>query len=425
VSLLGGVARRSGTSIHSRWVSLGAIFLVLATSYADKQLLPLLLEPIKREFKLSDTMIGFLGGAPFTICFTISSIFLARMADYGNRKTILIASLAVWSMMTGLCGIVPGVALLFVMRMGVGFGEGGAIPPAYALAIANFPVSERGKIFSVFALAGPAGAFLALVGGGYVAQQWGWRAAFIAVSLMSVPVGLLALAVVREPRALEQGRERVAVQTASDDFRDLFRKRSFALLVAGVTTYSLFLFGPAAFMPTYLVRIMGIDLATAGATFGVASTSGAIAGALIAWIAIDRLKARDVRWLFWLPAVAMSLAWPACVVALVTQSIAVFTVMTTLMFVLLSAAVPSIGVAVQQLCGEHRRATATATYIITMNLVGGSLGSLLTGVLSDAFSQRFGATSLRYAMISMTTCLGLAALLFVTGARYVRHDAED
>lgn len=416
---------RSKELVDSRWLKLAAVFLVLATSHADKQILPLLLEPINREFQLSDTMAGLLGGAPFTICFALSSLVFARLADYGDRKKILIASLAVWSVMTGLCGVVPGVGLLFLMRMGVGVGEGGALPPAYSLAISYFPPSERGKIFSVFALASPAGGLMALVGGGFVAHQWGWRAAFIAVSIVSLPIGLFALTVLKEARTSVPIRGGLRLQTAVDDFRYLFRKRSFVLLVAGVTTYSLFFFGPVAFMPTYMVRILAVDLAAAGATFGLASSVGAVAGTLIAWVTIDRLNAHDMRWLFWLPAVAMTLSWPACIVALLTPSMAVFTVITTLMFALLSAAVPTIGVAAQQLCGERRRATATASYIIAMNLVGGSLGSLLTGVFSDLFAHRFGITSLRYAMITMTIALGLASLLFAAGARYVRQDRED
>jgi predicted MFS family arabinose efflux permease len=103
-------------SDKQRWSYLTILFLITTSCYIDRGVLTVLLEPIKHEFELSDRMLGLLGGAPFAICYAISSLPLARLADRTSHKNVLIGALIVWSLMTGLCGLAGSAAFLRPLR---------------------------------------------------------------------------------------------------------------------------------------------------------------------------------------------------------------------------------------------------------------------------------------------------------------------
>jgi len=132
---------------RQRWLFLTALFLIAVASYADRQLLPVLLEHIRIEYGLSDRMLGALGGAPFALCYAASCIPFARAADGGNRKLWLIIAFMLWTVMTVLCGFATSLAFLFVARMGVGVGEGGAVPVSRCTSAASSSFSNvsRGR----------------------------------------------------------------------------------------------------------------------------------------------------------------------------------------------------------------------------------------------------------------------------------------
>lgn len=412
-----------GLAPRTRWLFLAILFLIVTSSYADRHVLPVVLGQIKAEFHISDTMLGILGGTPFTICYVLFSLPFARAADHGNRKRVMLVALFIWSVATGLCGAATSLWILFVARMGVGVGEGGSIPPVQALLTDYFPPRDRGKAFAALSAAGTAGSFLALAGGGWLAAHFGWRGAFLGMALFSLPVAVLAALVLVEP-ARPAG-HRAAPTSFKADLLDLWRKPSFVYLIMGVAIYALYAWGPiTTFIPLYMTRHFGVELAHAGSTYGSSVAIGTLAGTALGAALIDRLQRRNVYWLLALPAWGMLATLPISVAAFSGGSITQFLLLNACIYALLSAVTPALAASVQFVCGEQRRATAAALFMMAINLVGATLGPLATGALSDALAPYFGADSLRYAMMLMGLPLVPAAMLFLRGAPRLANDAK-
>lgn len=122
-----------GNSFSYRWLALGILFCIYVFNFLDRQIFSILQEAIKTDLNLSDTKIGFLGGFAFALFYTTLGIPIARMADRYKRSRIISISLALWSLMTVLCGTARGFITLALTRIGVGVGEAGCSPPAHSL----------------------------------------------------------------------------------------------------------------------------------------------------------------------------------------------------------------------------------------------------------------------------------------------------
>ncbi|WP_339703824.1 MFS transporter [uncultured Sphingosinicella sp.] len=414
----------NGFSPARRWTMLAVLFLVSTVSFIDRSILQILLESIRREFEMSDRMLGLLSGAPFAICYAALSIPFGRAADRGNRKWLLIVALALWSVMTGLCGVAPTLTFLFFARMGVGAGEGGAVPPSHALIADYFPPGQRSRAFGILNMAATAGPLIAMVGGAWIAQLYGWRVAFLLMAGLSLPIGLLAAIVLKEParHALKAGK--AGGDGMMDEVRVLFRKRSFVFLLAGLTCYSLFTAGPMIFAPTYLVRVLEMDLVQGGAVFALATALGTIVGTIGGGHIGDKLAQRDERWLVWLPAAGMTLACPVAMAAFAVTSLVHVFILFFVLATLLMAAIPVLYSAVQHICGSQRRALASAIVMASLHAIGMTIGPLATGAISDFLAPAVGVVSLRYAIILMTSSLIPAIVCLCFAARTVRSDAE-
>jgi predicted MFS family arabinose efflux permease len=180
------------------------LFLVGASSYVDKNIIGVLLEQIKAEFHVSDAMLGLLSGISFALFYATFGIPVARWADRGDRKRVITIALLIWSAMTALCGLASTFWQLVLARFGVGAGEAGAMPPAHSLLADYYPPTERAGAIGVFMMCSPVGYAIGLVLGGFIAQHYGWRTAFISVGLFGVLIAPLTWFVLQEPRHLPQ-----------------------------------------------------------------------------------------------------------------------------------------------------------------------------------------------------------------------------
>jgi predicted MFS family arabinose efflux permease len=407
---------------RQRWAFLIILFLIAIASYADRQLLPVVLEQIRIEYDLSDRMMGALGGAPFALCYAASCIPFARAADGGKRKFWLVLAFVLWTAMTILCGFATSLVLLFIARMGVGIGEGGSIPVTHALVADYFPPDSRGKAFAVLSSASIIGGSVALIAGGWLANEYGWRMAFIVIGGASLPIGLLSALILREPPKPE--RKQGQRMSFMRDMSALKQKRSFMLLVFGFTIYSMVIYGPLTFVPAYLMRTMGLSVAAAGAAYGIASGIGTIIGSIAGGILLDRLVKRDPRWLAWWPAGSYALAAPVAWLAFSATTLNAFLIWIVVLMVIIFTALPAIFAAIQYVCGPNRRATASAILMASINAIGLTLGPLCTGIISDALAAAYAPFNLRYAMLVMSILFLPASILLALASRRLLADAE-
>jgi predicted MFS family arabinose efflux permease len=402
--------------------------LFLFVNYVDRYALSILLEPIKRDLDLSDTQIGLLTGAAFALIYSKLALPVARLAEHRNRMHVLLGAVLIWSVGTALCGVAGSFVGFFMARMLVGTGESGAIPPAHAMVGDAFTIERRGMALAILSFGGALGTALAPLIAGQLEQQIGWRDTFLVLGALGLPVGLLLLALVKDPpRGLSEGLAD-AVNPPPPMMvvmRRLLRRPAFALLIPamvalGLAEYSLFLW-----LPSYLVRMFGHSPAQVGTALSLYQGVPLLVGTLLGGLLSDRLVTRDRRWLAWLPSIACALVAgsAACVFLAHDYQLAL------LLLILPSTAcglylAPAYA-AIQALAGARSRATASAMLTFAVNLLGLGLGPLLVGGTSDLLYARFGADSLRYAFFLVPILYGVATLLFLLSARFVLEGIDE
>ena len=185
---------------HAYYV-LAMLFLVLAVSLIDRNILGILLEDIKADLNISDTQLGLLTGPAFAVTNAIAGIPLARLADRWSRRGIVAWGLLAWSVLTALQGLTRTFGMLLVTRIGVGVGEASTGPSAHSLISDYFPVRLRATAISVYTIGGHLGVWLAFLVGGWLSDAYSWRTALVAVGLPGIVLSFLFRFTVREPHA--------------------------------------------------------------------------------------------------------------------------------------------------------------------------------------------------------------------------------
>ena len=186
------------TSSYRRYMMF-MLLLVYVSSHIDRQIMGILIEPIKAEFALSDTQLGFLSGIAFAIFYATLGLPVALWADRGNRRNIIALAITIWSVMTALCGFVGNFLQLVLCRIGVGVGEAGSSPPSHSMISDLYPPEERSSALGVYALGVYIGVMLGFLIGGFVAEYVGWRYAFLIVGLPGIIIALFVRFTLIEP----------------------------------------------------------------------------------------------------------------------------------------------------------------------------------------------------------------------------------
>lgn len=199
------------------WYVLAMMFSVTALNVADRNILQVLLQPIKEEFQVSDTAMGLLVGTGFAVVHIFASLLIARWADRGVRRSIIAGGLLLWSGLTLISGLTRSYWQLLFARVGVSAAEGAGSAPAHSLLCDYFPLDRRARAMAIVGMGGIAGMGLGLALGGTIAELYGWRSAFF---VLGFPGILLAIAVrlsVREPERgrLDEGAAPVAARPAA------------------------------------------------------------------------------------------------------------------------------------------------------------------------------------------------------------------
>jgi MFS family permease len=408
-----------------QWSFLAVLFLVSTSNYVDRNIISVLLEPIKAEFGVSDTLLGLLTGISFAVFYATLGIPVARWADRGNRKTIITLSLTIWSVMTALCGLAQSFWQLALVRVGVGAGEAGALPPAQSLVADYFGPTRCGRALAIFMSSAMCGYLLGFVVGAHIATTYGWRAAFLIVGLPGLALAVLVQFVLHEPRTLPQFRPLTDSQEPiGATFRALLAKRAFVYLLIAMVIYFLIAYGAIVFLPSYMVRVLEVPLADVGTAYGSVSAVSSIIGTVLGGFLTDRLSKRNLAWLGWLPAAGLLLCWPLYEAMLLAPTFAMALTFAGLAGLALNAVIPAMFTCLLAICGSARRAMSVAVVFFFANLIGLGLGPVIAGALSDAFSAIHGPVGIRYALLIVMTLLLPGAWLLVMTGRHVAADVE-
>ncbi|MFO6448308.1 spinster family MFS transporter [Erythrobacter sp. NE805] len=410
---------------RQRWGFLAILFLVSTSSYMDRQIITIVLEPIKDEFRVSDARLGLLTGFSFAIFYATLGLPVARLADRANRRVIIGVALTVWSTFTVLCGFAQGFWQLAAARIGVGAGESGAIPPSQSLVADYFPPEQRGRALGLLMMSAMAGYLVAFVGGSQVAAAYGWRAAFIFVGVPGLALALLVFLGLSEPRTLP-GRAvpRRGGESIADSWRALRAKPGFTNLSAAMILYFFVSYGAVMFFPSFMMRVYGEELARVGLVFGAMSAVASVAGSILGGWAVDRLCARDRRWMCWLPGALLLATAPLQIIALLMPSFLAFVLVCFPPSLAIAALTPSLFTHLHAICGSPRRAASVAFMFFFANLIGLGIGPIVAGALSDHFTALQGPSGIRWSLVIVVLLFLPAGGLMLRAARSLETDIE-
>jgi predicted MFS family arabinose efflux permease len=410
-------------SASRRYYALFVLTLVCTANFFNRQVLTLLLEPIRHELSLNDTQVGFLTGIAFTFVNVSLSIPIARLADRWSRRKVIALAVTVWSAMTICCGLAQNFVQLFLARMGVGAGQAGGSPPCHALTGDLFARQQRSTAIAILLMSTPLGMALGFLWGGWALQAFGWRQAFILAGLPGLLIGALVFFTLPEPRKGMADGVRVALRQPpfGSTVRLLWSIRSLRNMTIASMLQTFLQMGLTLWVPSFLMRSYGLSPRAVGTGMALAFGIGLIVGTLVGGRLIDVLGRRDVRWQFWIPTVASVLA--------ATCSVAAFTGPPRDVFLLLGAQIvfgslfaSSMTAIAQSLVPIAVRATTIACVLFVINVVAIGIGPQVMGIVSDLLRASYGEDSLRITLIGSAMSALPAALFYFLASRTYRSD---
>ncbi|MDQ0462455.1 MFS family permease [Caulobacter ginsengisoli] len=414
-------------------VVLSLLLAAYTFNFIDRTILATIGPQIAEQLKLDNTQLGLLGGLYFALLYTILGIPVARLAERFSRVKIISISLVVWSGFTALSGFANNFVQLALCRFGVGIGEAGCSPASHSLISDYFEPRKRATALSIYSFGIPLGSMFGAVAGGWLAQEFGWRVAFMVVGLPGLILGVIVWLVMREPpRGHSEMPEHPVlaedvtpaapperlgfVKGMLHEFAELlsvaktlFTKWPVVNMVLGVTIASFGSYGSGAFVPRYFLTAFGkgygesewtwlqvfstpaghfaLGLAAVGLITGLVGGFSSGIGTLLGGLASDRLGKRNPVWYSLVPAFGLMIATPIYIAAYMQPD------WKAAALILLIPGVfhytylgPTFGV-VQNSVEPRRRATATALLFFFLNLIALGGGPPFTGWLIDVLSQ--------------------------------------
>ena len=402
------------------------LFLIGVFNAVDRHILVVLLEPIRLEFGASDAVMGALTGFAFVAFYALATVPIARLSDSRPRRVIVLAGLSFWSAMTAATGLATSLWHVAVARLGVGVGEASFLPAGMSMVSDRFPPARRALAIAALSAAYPVGIMTSLVVGSRMGAALGWRSTMLWLGLAGLALSAVVALTLAEPErgGAEEDRGDVELYSLRDTLRYLGGLSSIRHLGFGAALSFFASISVAAWSPTFLIRVHGLDLATAGTLLGPATGVGGITGLILGGSVAQRLARRDIRWLLWAPVMTELLALPFALVFLLLPDVRAAVPAYVGVTLFGGAMMGPVMASVQGIAKVRMRALAAALVSTTINLVGLGLGPFVAGALSDALEPRFGLESIRYALLG-TACVSLwAAFHFRLAARTVGEEFE-
>jgi MFS family permease len=411
-----------------RWYVLAVLAMSYAVYNLDRNVISVLIEPIKAEFGFNDGQLGLLTGFATTLPFALVCVPFGLLADRFNRKRLLIALIIGWSAMTGTSGIASSASLLFASRFGIGAFEAGFTPVSLSILTDTFPRNLRSTAMGVFSFGAPVGIFLGMAIGSLVASAYGWRSAFFAAGLPGLLLGLLIAATFVEAR---RGRydappgDCAGAAPLNKVFANLWRDPALFNLSVAMMCCAVFLSAVGVWTPSFLIRVYGLPIHHAGLAAaivsGVCGASGAVAGGTIA----DRIG-RHEEWRRLQVCTFGTCATIVCALGALLVADRLEMVLALLgLATFFGYFYLGIGYSIASaLAPLAMRATTVSLLLVVFNVISYGLGTAVVGVLSDAMSSWVGVRAIGFGMASTTVFSLLGVVHFRRTQTILRERAD-
>lgn len=420
------------------WYVVAILTLTYAVSFVDRQIMALMIEPIRRDLGISDTQVSLLIGLAFAIFYVLLGVPIGRMADRYSRRAIIASGIAIWCAMTAACGLARNYGQLFAFRLGVGVGEGSLGPAALSLISDYFPKRTRTRAIGVYNMGILLGIGLAMIVGGQVityvsnapplrlpmvGELYAWQTVFIVVGLPGLLMAVLMLTI-REP-SRKEGLSTEAGSAAHLSLAEvarylLDRWRMYGSHFLGLSAVALLAYALFAWIPTMFIRTWGWSIAEIGLAYGVVVLLAAPLSALVATWLSERLAAKGCR-------DAQMRATLIC--AIVAGASAIGAALAPSPWIAVVLLLPaSIGTTAATACAlgalmivtpNQMRAQASALYYLVVNVVGLTIGPTGVALFTDYVFR--DPLALRYSVMSISLgAVVFAAVLLVYNLRHFR-----
>jgi len=400
------------------------LLLSLAALFAsfDQQAFAVLLVPIQEDLKVSDAAMGVLTGTSFAVVYALLALPLARLADRTNRRNLLGAAVAVWSVATALCGVAVGYLQLLLARFAVAAGEAANAPTSMSLLGDLFGPGRRGTAIGFTVVGSALGVSLGAASAGYLSDRYGWRVALLAIGAPGLILSALIFLTLSEPRrgAMDAGTDDIAAPSLLEALRRCGRIRTVYPLALGLTLLQMCFHGWLIWVPPFLMRVHHLQATQMGALFGVIVAGGAV-GNLVAGRLSDHLSRRGARWRLYLCCAIVAVSLPLLTASSLIPDLGA-TVACLVAYTLMSGGlVTACAVTYVSIAPPSLRAVMTALMRALPMIVGG-LSPVLFGLVSDQLKPLFGDQSLRYALLLSPLMLALAGVSFFVASRTIERD---
>ena len=409
--------------------SLLVLFAINILNFYDRQVLSTLTEPVRKEFALSDTQIGWMTTA-FTLLYAVIGVPIGRLADRWNRKKLLASGVTVWSVLTASTAVAGSYGFLLFSRLGVAVGEAVCAPVGTSWLADLYPPHKRSGALALFMLGVPIGMSLSSFCSGPVAQAFGWRAAMVLAAgpaLLLIPALLTLHEPVRgaseshdparraseptEPRPSGSGFLQVSPWT-------ILRIRTLWWIIASGALFNFTMYAFAVFLASFLMRVHGVSLSSAGIASGCIFGIGGVLGGLTAGRVGDhvavkrkdgRMRAAALAALIAAPLTFLGILQPAGAVAIALPLLCLAYGFFNMYYGLVYSSI-------QDVVSPSLRGTTMAFYFMVMYLGGASFGSLITGNLSDRMARRAALAAGSPGITEAAKAIGLQQAMFIIPA---------
>jgi len=433
------VAPASPAYPHARlaWTTVAILMVAYVFSFIDRQILNLLVAPVRRDLDISDTQMSYLLGLSFALFYTICGIPIGRLADVKSRRGIIAVGIVFWSLMTAGCGMARSYLTFLLFRVGVGVGEATLSPSAYSLIADSFPKETRSTAISVYSMGIYIGSGLAFLVGGLIikfASAQGdldlplvgavrpWQLVFLVLGAAGLLFSLMILAI-REPARHGVGagvevplKEAAAWLNAN--------RRTVLHHNIGVSMVSFAAYGSAAWVPSFFIRNHGWDAPTTGIVYGAITAVFGSAGIVFGGRLADRLLKRgEVDAGLRVCLIGALFAIPFCIAFPLVASgtwAAIWLMPAAFGLAMPFGVAPA---AIQEIMPNALRSQASAVYLFLVNLIGLGLGPTAVALCTDYL---FGNDlAVRYSLaLALPAALVVACILLLTGLPHYRASQE-
>ncbi len=384
--------------------TLALLTLMSALAFMDRQILAVLIQPVKLEFGLSDLQIGLVTGLGFAFTFSLLGVPLGRLADRRERRSLIAWCRGIGGLLGALGGASVGFWSLMLSRAGGALSDAGGTPASMSMLADLYPPAQRSRAMSVISAGGSLGALLALVLGSWLAAHYGWRVTMVVAGSGSLLLALLLHWSVREPlRVVTAHAPPVAAGARpSGAVAAIWGQPVTRWLIVGAACALLAAYSFGAWNIALMLRHHGMSLQQAGSISGAAALTS-IVGGLTSGALTDRMARRDLRWQLGVPmlGLGLSLLCGMAYLLLPAGELKAATVLMVAFAFFMPWWVAPTYAAISLVVPAQRRATANAMVLLAGAIVGNGLGPILTGWLSDVLNASLGGDGLRYALMGM------------------------